>query len=181
MPTAPPVVSPIAPPTASAPQHIIERTPERMPESVSEAVPQAVSMSAPAPSAEQQPVQASPQPTSSFTPTWEEVVAHISQQKPPLVPSMYLQQVKGHFAQETLHIVTNNTTVYAKIESVRPALEKALHALCHRAICIKMDRPTKQIKPESTLIEEFRAHAQLKDCLEILDASIYKVRPLNDT
>ncbi len=122
---------------------------------------------------------------SSFTkparqPSWEEIVAHNAAQEPSIVSRIFLQQAHGSFINETLHIQTKSMAVYDAIERARTPLQEALQNICHYGVQIQVHKPKKTFKPEASLVEEFSARAELKDCLEILDASIYKVRPLNE-
>ncbi len=111
--------------------------------------------------------------------TWEAVREHLATQQPPVIPDIFLQQATGSFEDGALHIHTKSTSVYAKIEHARVALQDALQSV-YGNISLHIHKPVKTLKTEAVLLEEFNAREDLKDCLEILDASIYKVRPLHD-
>ncbi len=117
---------------------------------------------------------------SARQPSWEEIVAFNASQEPPLVADIFFRQVTGTFQDGQLHIYTKSMTAFAAVDRAHMPLQQALQALCHYAVQVHVHRPEKNFKPEVTLVQEFSARADLKDCLEILDASIYKVRPLND-
>ncbi len=118
---------------------------------------------------------------SARQPSWEEIVAFNASQEPPLVADIFFRQVTGTFQDGQLHIYTKSMTAYAAVDRAQAALQQALQGLCQYAVQLQVHKPEKSFKPEVTLVQEFSARADLKDCLEILDASIYKVRPLNDT
>ncbi len=118
---------------------------------------------------------------SARQPSWEEIVAFNASQEPPLVADIFFRQVTGNFQDGQLHIYTKSMTAYAAVDRAQAALQQALQGLCQFAVQLQVHKPEKSFKPEVTLVQEFSARADLKDCLEILDASIYKVRPLNDT
>ncbi len=112
-------------------------------------------------------------------PSWEEIIQLLSQGEPPLIIRPLLQQTQGHFSGNELHIYAQELLVYQQFERKMPEIQKIIDNFCKSAIHITLHREEKVFKSDMDLVREFSAHAALKDCLEILDASIYKVHPPN--
>ncbi len=156
----------------------------QIPSSASSPMVNAKTPAPPVPQAPAKPsVHAMPSSSAQATsqPTWDDIRSYLAEQSTPIIPDIFLQQATGIFKEKTLHIHTKSLAVYDKIERLREELHMALQGMNAGSFPVLVHKPTKTIKTESALVEEFNARADLKDCLEILSASIYKVRPLNDT
>ncbi len=111
-------------------------------------------------------------------PSWEALCDHIVTEGKGLVPAHFLRQAKGTLIHNSLELKCNSLAVFEKLEKLRPIIETISSDYCGFAITITLHKPILKHVPESTLKAEFAAREDMQPCLEILDASISRVRPL---
>lgn len=112
-------------------------------------------------------------------PRWEEFLAHCAAHGQGEVSPQLLRQTKGRFEGAALIIATETGTVYERLEKTLDALRRMAMSHLGRPVEVRIEPPARPHKSETALREEFAAKEELQPCLEILDAAIARVRPLN--
>ncbi len=117
----------------------------------------------------------------SDNPTWEGFCAYLGQQEHAqnILPSHILHQTNGIFNENNLQLEALSGTCYEKLEQALPALNNLCAKYCAKPMQIEIKKHVQNHKPESVLKQEFAAREDMQHCLEILDASIIRVRPIN--
>ncbi len=116
-------------------------------------------------------------------PTWEDFRNYLAEQGKiegkDIIPSHILHQTRGIFSEDTLQLSALSSVCYEKLEQARPILEKLCADFCGGTIKISIENITQTHKPEAVLKQEFAAREDMQDCLNILDASIIRIRPMD--
>ncbi len=124
-----------------------------------------------------------PQPPLADIPSWEAFCEYLQEQWQSngreLVPSHILHQAKGIFDEKKLEISTMSSTCYDRLTKVQDELERLCTQYCGFNIGIDIAKPQNIHKPESVLKQEFKQREDMQDCLNILDAVILHVSPVN--
>ncbi len=118
-----------------------------------------------------------------IAPTWENFTAFMAVQSEKdgkdVIPSHILFQTKGTFNNNILQLEAKSGTCFDKLEQARPILQKLCADFCGFEVSLQIELAAQNHKPESVLKQEFADREDMKDCLEILDATIIRVRPVN--
>ncbi len=115
--------------------------------------------------------------------SWEMFCSFINEQAKiagkEIIPSHILSQAKGEFSTQKLEINVSTNFAYEKLENLRQNLEDLCVKYSNSNLELVIIKPELSFKPEPELIKEFAAREDMQDCLEILDASIIRVRPMD--
>ena len=172
------------PPSSSKPTPVPEPAPKPAPvaspppPAVPEPTPETRSASAPgAPN-----TASAPGANRSGGPTWEDFCTYCADHGKGLVQSFILSQTQGVFsgsgADNELRLSTESGAVYERLERLLPVLRTMAGDYTGVPVEILLSAPTRERKTEAMLKEEFAAREELQPCMEILDASLARVRPL---
>lgn len=125
---------------------------------------------------------AAPAPTSASSlarqPQWEDFCTYCQEHGKGLVPAHFLRQTQGDFDKGALRLSTSSAAVHERLEKLLPVLRTMLGDYAGTPMDVSLEAPTRTHKTEAMLKEEFAAREELKPCMEILDASLTRVRPL---
>ncbi len=111
----------------------------------------------------------------STLPSWESVQNSFKG----TIGEHILRQSKGEFLGNVLRIQTKAKIVFDTFLRKKEILAKIVSDFCQVPIEIDLVEPNINYKPENILIEEFSTRAELQEILNIFNASICKVRPIN--
>ena len=173
-PPAPPASSiPSAPPiptAAPAPVAQPEPVPAPQPEPAPAATPPAATPAAAPPA---------PAPARAVQENWDEFCDYCADHGKGLIPAHLLRQTQGVFQNGHLRLATDSASVYERLEKLVPLLRTMAGDYSGQDMRVALREPERVHKTEAMLKEEFAAREDLKPCLEILDASVTRVRPVS--
>ncbi len=116
-------------------------------------------------------------------PTWSGFCEYIAEQGKisgkDFLPSHILHQTKGIFSENALQLNALSGACFEKLQQAKPQLQNLCADYCGNQMTINIVKAVKEHKPESLLKQEFAAREDMQDCLEILDASIIRVSPMD--
>ena len=95
------------------------------------------------------------------------------------MPAHVLRQARGQFEGSVLTLATETDAVYQRLEKALPDLRRMAAEYFAGPVDVWLEAPQRVHKTEAMLKEEFAARDELKPCLEILDATVSRVRPLD--
>lgn len=111
-------------------------------------------------------------------PKWEEFCVYCQEHGKGLVPAHFLRQTQGVFDRGVLQLTTSSAAVYERLERLLPVLRTMAGDYSGGPVDVTLEAPTRVHKTEAMLKDEFGAREELKPCMEILDASLSRVRPI---
>lgn len=111
-------------------------------------------------------------------PRWEDFCVYCQEHGKGLVPAHFLRQTQGVFDRGTLQLTTSSAAVYERLERLLPVLRTMAEDYSGGPVEATLEAPTRVHKTEAMLKDEYAAREELKPCMEILDASLSRVRPM---
>lgn len=119
-------------------------------------------------------------PVPLTNPQWDACCALYSDKGQSGIPAHVLRQVRGVFDGSLLTLATDTDAVYQRLKNSLPEITRMASDYCKAPVEVQLEAPQRVHKTEAMLKEEFTAREELKPCLELLDASISRVRPLDN-
>lgn len=120
----------------------------------------------------------SPVAAAKRQPQWEDFCTYCQEYGKGLVPAHFLRQTQGVFDAGELRLTTASAQVHEKLEKLLPVLRTMAGDYAGDPVDVTLSAPTRIHKTEAMLKEEFAAREELQPCMEILDASLARVRPM---
>lgn len=117
---------------------------------------------------------------STSQPQWEDFCTYCQEHGKGLVPAHFLRQTQGVFDRGTLRLSTSSTSVCERLDRLLPVLRTMAGDYTGGPVDITLDAPTHTHKTEAMLKEEFAAREELQPCIEILNATLHRVRPIEN-